>query len=149
MKFFYTIFCFLLAHNLFGQNAGPFKNPSFEGSIFPDWRACEYSESSPDLQPGIGGVTLAPFHGLTYMGMVTRGGFGKTSRESVSQELLYPLSQDSCYTFNIVINHSPNDAYSPYSRTAILRIWGSNNPSVDCGREELLWVLELQIKLGE
>jgi len=141
MKYFYTFFFTLLSYALFGQT-GPFKNPSFEGPgvgfILYDWKDCELSRSSSNLQPGWSMVTIPAYDGPYYLGMVTRSGICTECNESVYQELKYPLSKDSCYTFDIVINHD-SKGYPQEDRKAILRIWGSNNPLEDCGREELLW----------
>lgn len=123
MKLFCTLFCVLFTCSIFGQNTGPFRNPSFETSFFPDWIACSFSFSTPDLQPGLWNVSIPPFQGINYMGMVTRGGFCNACNESVSQKLLYPLSQDSCYSFNIMLSYA-SKGNEGYNDKAILRIWG-------------------------
>ena len=54
--------------------------------------------STPDVQPGNFGVTLAPSHGSTYLGMTARDDF---TWEDVHTSLITPLSMDSCYLIQI------------------------------------------------
>ncbi|MCU0440572.1 MAG: gliding motility-associated C-terminal domain-containing protein [Raineya sp.] len=140
MKYFYSFFLSLLSYTLFGQT-GPFRNPSFEVDIsnlvFYDWIPCAFSSTTPDIQPKWD-TSILPYQGNHYMGMVTRGGLCNTCNESVSQKLLYPLSQDTCYSFDIMLSHDFR-SYTGYSSNAILKIWAGNNPLTNCGREELLW----------
>jgi gliding motility-associated-like protein len=133
--------------SLNGLSQSPFYNPSFEGNYVgvaaPYWQDCVESRSTTNLQPGYDQVNLFPNEGKTYLGMVVRGCLGQTCHESVWQRLKYPLSKDSCYSFNIHLAYEP-DEYAGYNDQAILRIWGGNN---ECKKEELLWTSPQKINI--
>ncbi|MEL7146974.1 MAG: gliding motility-associated C-terminal domain-containing protein [Bacteroidota bacterium] len=124
-------------------------NPSFEGnrgtqSPPDDWRGC-LSNSSPDTQPGLWGVSSPASEGRTYAGLVTRGNLGPSanSNEDLQTRLNTPLSQGETYRFSIDMFSSPQFGHSagsfgflPYTTPAKLEIYGASN---SCRTGELLW----------
>jgi len=98
---------------MFSQTTIQFHNPSFEGIPKPGtryiagWTDCssiEFEGESPvDLQPGFFKVDLDPFHGSTYLGMVTKA-YGVY--ESACQEMKSILIADSLYQFSIYLTKS-------------------------------------------
>ena len=128
------------------------RNASFEDqpnhSQTPrEWIDCGFpGESEPDIQPsGEFGVTMLPYDGGTYLGMVVRD---NSTWERVSQRLSKPMAQGSCYEFSIYLAKSPQylsqsrttDERVNYVRNAKLRIYGGKNP---CDRQQLLAESEL------
>lgn len=128
------------------------RNASFEDqpshSKTPkEWIDCGFpDESEPDIQPsGEFGVTMLPYDGDTYLGMVVRD---NSTWERVSQHLSKPMVQGSCYEFSIHLAKSPTyisqsrvtDQKVNYVRNAKLRIYGGNTP---CDRQQLLAESEL------
>jgi hypothetical protein len=128
------------------------KNPSFEEPSrpgFPDgkgpkgWQDCgKPDESAPDIQPGFFGVTKAPKHGNSYLGMVVRD---NNTWEAISQRLSRPLEVNKLY--EMTLNLCNSDEYTSQSRTNLaqrvnystqvkLRFYGGND---DCARQELLY----------
>lgn len=115
-------------------------NPSFEGkaelAVVPQsWMYQGFpGETPPDLLPYRGnyayvtmsdkgvtkihstewgfGVSLRPYHGNTYLGMVTRD---NETWESLAQELSGALSPDTCYTFSLQLASSAD--YHSLSRS--------------------------------
>lgn len=128
------------------------RNASFEDqpnhSQTPrEWIDCGFpGESEPDIQPsGEFGVTMLPYEGDTYLGMVVRD---NETWERVSQHLSNPMAQGSCYEFSIYLAKSPTyisqsrvtDQKVNYVRNAKLRIYGGKTP---CDRQQLLAESEL------
>ena len=128
------------------------RNASFEGqprhSQTPsEWIDCGFpGESEPDIQPsGEFAVTMLPYDGGTYLGMVVRD---NSTWERVSQRLSKPMAQGSCYEFSIYLAKSPQylsrsrttDQQVNYNRNAKLRVWGGFSP---CDRQQLLAESEL------
>ncbi|WP_421797061.1 OmpA family protein [Haliscomenobacter sp.] len=128
------------------------RNASFEDqpshSKTPkEWIDCGFTgESEPDIQPsGHFGVTMRPFDGFTYLGMVVRD---NETWERVSQHLNKALVQGNCYEFSIHMAKSPiylsqsrlSEKEVNYNRSIKLRIYGGNTP---CDRQQLLAESEL------
>ncbi len=120
---FSSLFLFLTC--FLGQQDGKihFQNPSFEDkprqSASPTgWESLTY-DSTPDILPGAWGVKVAPQHGRTCLGLVTRA---DGSREDVGQSLGETLQKDKCYTFSIYLAHAP--AYAGHNQPVRLRVWG-------------------------
>lgn len=140
-------------------------NPGFNGipeagkKMISGWRDCGYrrfpGQSPVDLQPGAFDVSLEPFEGQSYLGMVSRD---NDTWESVTQELRKPLRKGQCYTFSLYLAASPEyrsdarpDGIAVEEARAsgielksihhvtpiVLRIFGSNN---QCDPTELLAV---------
>ena len=150
MRFFCNLLILsFLPTLLISQEVVYLKNPSFEGvpkygSLPGAWRNCAFnSESPPDLHPvkrGSFGVTQAPMDGKSYVGLVARD---NSTRESIGQQLLAPLTGGQCYTFSIHLCRS--DKLMSRSRTTgksvnlntplSLKIWGGISP---CGTKQLL-----------
>lgn len=132
----------------FAQGVVRLTNPSFEGppshSIQPPyWSDCGFAgQSPPDTHPaGYWGVSKAPYHGGTYLGLVVR--YDQTW-EAVGQQLYTPFVAGQCYEFSAYMCMSEEylsptrlDQRREYSFTtpAVLRIWGAGSL---CQREELL-----------
>jgi hypothetical protein len=131
-------------------------NPSFEhtksdakysASTLPKgWEACNFEgESLPDLQPGSFEVTLKPYHGKSYVGMVGRD---NGTFESINQILTQKLKAGVCYTMSLHLAKSPK--YESFSRTTNeetnfnrplkLIIWGSENASCKISSNKILAV---------
>jgi hypothetical protein len=112
------------------------QNPSFEGvphesSTPPKWQACGYF-STPDILPGLWGVSLAPSNGKSFVGLTARD---DNSFEAMGQQLTQPLKANECYSMSIDLARS--DAYASYNKPIRLRIWGGNSA---CERLQLLAV---------
>jgi hypothetical protein len=89
------------------QGLIPFTNPSFEDkpqqSASPAGWGSQTGGSTPDIQPDIWGVTLAPHSGKTYVGLVTRE---DGTSEDIGQTLRVALEAGKCYRFSIFLAHS-------------------------------------------
>lgn len=126
-----------------------FRNPSFEGQSGANrlprkWVNCGFMEESPpDVHPDPAStfdVSLLPYEGRTYLGMVTRD---NNTWEAVGAELSGPLLKGQCYKFSIALASS--DSYRSMSRATNvpvnytspirLKIWGGND---FCDGQELL-----------
>ncbi len=112
-------------------------NPSFEGIPGPNfpppgWVVCNTATSTPDVQPGSFGVYLPPSNGNTYLGMTTRD---DGTWEDVQSTLMNPLSQDSCYHFQIDLAFQ-QDVSTYIMSPVVLKIYGAN---VMCNKSNLLW----------
>jgi len=88
----------------------PLFNKSFESPPKPGdspigWSDCGiFPQESPiDVQPGFFGVTQAPYHGRSYLGMVTRA---TNTWEMVGQELYRVLEKGKCYEFTLYLAKS-------------------------------------------
>ena len=110
-------------------------NSSFEGQpqeafVPVGWTPCS-SLTTPDIFPGVWGVTLDPAHGDSYMGLITRS---DGSNESVGQRAPSILKKDRCYTFSIYI--AASDTYAGFNDAVKCRIWlGSKS----CQRRQLIF----------
>ena len=114
-----------------------FVNPSFEGTILqlgppPDWDMC-IEGSTPNVQPGKYNVYLAPSHGITYVGLLTRG---TGTWEDMYADLEIPFSKDSCYIFKIDLAFQEAFVASTYVDPVYLNVYGAN---VTCQKNNLLW----------
>jgi hypothetical protein len=134
------------------KNKPPIKlaNPSFEDTAQPghtpkEWLDCGFaSETPPDIHPGSGfnifNVSQKPYHGNTYLGMVTRE---NDTWERVGQKLKTPLEKDVCYSFCIYLMRSPNYVSQSkssskevnYNNPVMLKVWGGN---ALCDKADLL-----------
>jgi hypothetical protein len=155
---------------LFSQDTIYLRNPSFEdtprsGSPFSppikEWNDCGLvdfpNETPPDIHSDnneIWGVTLRPYEGKTYLGLVTR--YSDTF-ESISQSLSKPVEAGKCYKFSVFlavsqeyksmtvrslqerrINGNKSDFSSSmedFSHAVELFIWGGDKY---CNRRQLL-----------
>ncbi len=112
----------------------PFTNPSFEDkpqqSASPAGWGSQTGGSTPDIQPGIWGVTLPPHSGKTYVGLVTRE---DGSAEDIGQTLREALEAGKCYRFSIFLAHSKQ--YAGYNHPVRLRVWGGSKKG---SKEQLL-----------
>jgi hypothetical protein len=110
------------------------------------WETCNFEgETFPDIQPGSFDVTLKPFHGKSYVGMVGRD---NGTFESITQKLPAKLKAGVCYTMSLYLAKSPT--YMSRSRTTNeeinfnrplkLIIWGSENTSCKISTDKILAV---------
>jgi hypothetical protein len=134
------------------KNKPPIKlaNPSFEdtaqaGHTPKEWLDCGFpSETPPDIHPGSGfnifNVSQKPYHGNTYLGMVTRD---NDTWEGVGQKLKSFLEKDVCYNLSVYLMRSPNyksitksgNKEENYNNPIMLKIWGGNS---FCEKTDLL-----------
>jgi hypothetical protein len=131
-------------------------NPSFERTKSDDvnaastlpggWETCSFiGESYPDLQPGSFGVTMKPYHGKSYVGMVGRD---NGTFESITQRLITKLKAGVCYTMSLYLAKSPkyesfthtSDKEVNYNRPLKLILWGSDNTSCKITTDKILAV---------
>lgn len=121
-----------------GQYSGPIKG----------WHDCGLTrfpgESPPDIHPvpyNAWEVTKMPYHGNTFLGLVTRA---NDSWESVSQPLSSMLKAGTCYAFSAMLCQSERyrsgtsrnpDQLENFVRPAVFFVWGGNN---FCDKAELL-----------
>jgi hypothetical protein len=130
-------------------------NPSFErapnngqsaATLPKGWETCNFEgETFPDIQPGSFEVTLKPYHGKSYVGMVGRD---NGTFESITQKLPAKLKAGACYTMSVHLAKSPK--YESFSRTTNketnfnrplkLIIWGSENASCKISTDKVLAV---------
>lgn len=109
-----------------------------------EWYYCgPPEETPPDVQPnGVFGKTQNPYHGYSYLAMVTRD---NNTWEAVGQRLLEPLKAGKCYEFSIflarpVIYQSSSritGELDNFNRPVNLRILGGGPR---CDRREILAV---------
>ena len=110
------------------------QNPSFEGLPQENeppagWGICN-AGSSPDVQPGVWGVTLPAADGNSYVGLTTRA---DGTVEDLTQKLNQPLRTNECYEMSLKLARS--SVYAGFRLPVRLRVWGSTSP---CERTELL-----------
>jgi hypothetical protein len=154
----FWIFCISL---LKGQDTIPLKNPSFEDMprrgtpgvpAIKDWRDCGWNqfpgESPADIHPvtdNAWGVSMPPYDGDTYLGLVVRA---SASWESVSQRLYIPLRAGICYSLTAMLALSDTylsatiatvqartNARESFAHPIILVIWGGQE---ECHKQEIL-----------
>ena len=113
-------------------------NSSFESTIIPFSTPPLWQNwyGSPDTQPGAFCVTLLPYDGNSYLGIL----FGGIS-ESIGQLLSSPIVKDQVYKFSVALSLSNSTVqfcgalpYPPYP--GAFQIWGAKTVG---GRSELLW----------
>jgi hypothetical protein len=122
-------------------------NLSFEGfpqeEVLPNcWESAATKENAqPDTQPsGQFEIYNQPFHGNTYLSMVTQS---DGTVESIGQELSSPLLPKTCYLFGVYLARSVTyKAFSPITDEVVsfknpvqLEIWGGHP---DLRKRELL-----------
>lgn len=110
----------------------PLNNPSLEGrtgkGLVPaSW---EVADGTPDTQPGIFEIKLAPSAGSSYVGMHSGKGF----LEGIAQQLGRPLQPDTTYICSFDLAYTP--AYLYPACYGNLAIFGGNAPG---DTAELLW----------
>lgn len=159
MKTLFITFLFseLIFSCLFSQQVIELKNPSFEdkprkGSYdsrpIKGWTNCGVIyypiESPPDIHPvsvPAWGVTMKPWEGATYLGLVARA---TGARESVSQKLSTPLQAEKCYTVSVYLALSKEyksatmfsmEVLQDFSNPVELLVWGGN---LICEHSQLL-----------
>ncbi|MCS7035565.1 MAG: OmpA family protein [Saprospiraceae bacterium] len=134
--------CLLLAQKEILLNNPSFEDTPAAGKTPQGWYNCGAPEETPpDIQPGAFGVTKAPNHGKTYVGLVVRD---NETNEAVGQRLARPLEADECYEFSVDLCRS--ETYISLSRTTaemvnyatpvVLRVWGGN---AYCEKGEMLY----------
>lgn len=147
--FLFFLFTFLIVsvESVYGQDAIPLFNASFEDypraeRVPRGWKDCGFpNESAPDTHPGGAfQVIKKPSHGNTYLGMVVRD---NDTWERVSQQLLSPIQANQCYSF--IINLCRSELYVSLSRVNAkpanyvqpikLVIWGGDDY---CSKKERL-----------
>lgn len=110
-----------------------FNNPSFEGTAGigvtpPGWSNCS---GTPDVAPGVFGITLAPANGSTYIGLVTDvSGY----KEAVGQP--FTFTAGVTYNFSINLAHSAFYYDANYGRAGRLNVWAGSG---SCGKAQLIW----------
>ena len=141
------LFFLSTSQNVFAQEAhSKFKNSSFEDlprpAIAPvQWFSYDFeNQSPPDVHPcnpPVFGVKNKPYHGQTYLGLVTRE---NKTYESVTQLLEKPFKKEECYSFSIYLAQSPNyesrvtwakDKIVNFTAPTVLHIWGGNKKNDD------------------
>jgi len=108
-------------------------NPSLEGrtgkGLIPAYWLV--ADGTPDTQPGVFEIRLAPSAGNSYMGMHSGKGF----LEGIAQQLPGPLKQDSAYVLSLDLAYTSYYLYPAcYGNMAI---FGGNAPG---DTAELLWM---------
>jgi len=116
------VLCLLLPY-VAQHSQVPLSNASFEGapaaSAIPNGWISLSPGSTPDILPGAWGLLAPPFHGNSFLGLVTRE---DGTREDISQNLPVVLSPGVCYRFSIYLAHLPD--YVGYNQPLRLRVWG-------------------------
>lgn len=110
----------------------PLGNPSLEGPVGKGkvpapWKV---AAGTPDTQPGIFEIALAPSAGRSYIGMHSGRGF----LEGIAQQLVRPLQPDSVYICSFDLAFTP--AYLYPACYGNLAVFGGNAPG---DTAELLW----------
>ena len=115
-----------------------FANPSFEGTPMANiapapWVVCMPGQT-PDIQPGVWGVTLAPSNGGSYVGLVAEP--SANWQEGVSQQLSTPFIAGITYTFTVDLANSSSTGGGIDPGCAECQIWGGFGA---CDQNTLLW----------
>ncbi len=110
-----------------------FNNPSLEGGpgagvTPPGWSNCS---GTPDVLPGVWGVTLPPFSGNSYVGLVTDAGGYK---EAIGQPFAFTASVNYSFSLNLARSAVYSSGYGAGGR---LNVWAG---SASCGKVQLIWV---------
>ncbi|WP_343688994.1 gliding motility-associated C-terminal domain-containing protein [Chitinophaga sp.] len=111
----------------------PLKNPSLEGTAGleraapPEWSIIE---ETPDIQPGVYGLTMPASDGNTYVGMVAN----TYIQEGITQLLVQPLDSGKSYSLSFDLAYAAD--YSWAITYGGFAIYGGNEFGK---REELLW----------
>jgi hypothetical protein len=110
-----------------------FNNASFEGSpgagvTPPGWSNCY---GTPDVLPGVWGVTLAPASGNTYIGLANTT---SAYKEAVGQP--FAFTAGVTYTFSINLARSTTYQDPAYNVGGRLNVWAG---SASCAKAQLLW----------
>ena len=143
IKLSFLVFLFLgISFYSFSQNENLLLNPSFEGSIAKtgqvplNWHNEGFPNASPtdihSKESRFFGVNTAPFHGDTYLGMVTRS---NKTWEAIGQKLARPLLKDSSYLFSVYLarseshrSYDQNIRQQAHFITPVrLRVWARND----------------------
>ena len=128
------LFVGLLAVSFNPDSSILLNNPSFEGvpedaRVPDDWFACG-NYSTPDILPGPWGVYQEPYHGDTFLGLISRE---DGTWEHIGQKLSKPLKKDECYTFSVKLARSSGSV--GYNKALKFRVWGGTDK---CQRAQLL-----------
>lgn len=75
--------------------------------------------ATPDIQPGLWGVTLLPAEGRSYVGLIARE---DGTREGIAQMLTQPLRAGQCYYMNVALARDPH--YAGFNLPLRLRLLG-------------------------
>lgn len=142
LLFVFLMSCFAI--KTYSQCSGTIltvNNPSFEGTpqagaAPPDWGVCQPG-TTPDIQPGIWGVTLAPANGNSYVGMVDRANTGW--HEGVSQVLSGPMVAGTIYNFTIDLATTNSTQGGITPGCIELQIYGNMGGNNGCDETTLLW----------
>jgi len=107
-------------------------NPSFEASPAmhtppPGWTKCD---GTPDILPGVFGVTQAPSNGSTYVGLVTEADW----KESIEQPFTFVAGKN--YTFSIDLAYSAYYSSTTYGNPSQLKVWAGSS---SCAQSVLIW----------
>ena len=73
------------------------------------WHWCEDGANSPDLQPGYWRVTVPPFHGSHYAGLITKNYRNKVYGESIAAPLSFTVDSPQFITFRLANNPIQNN----------------------------------------
>ncbi len=137
------LFLFSFSNFLMAQCGGTIltvDNPSFEGTpephvTPPDWDIC-MPGNTPDTQPGSWGITLPPYDGTSYIGLVWGG---SSWVEGASQTLSSPMVAGTTYEFTIAIATTASTDGGIDPGCVELQIWGNMGGNSGCDHSELLW----------
>jgi hypothetical protein len=117
-----------LAHGQTNLNNSSFEGITGAGTTPPGWSNCY---GTPDVLPGVWDVTLAPFNGSTYVGLVTDyGGY----QEAVGQPFTFTASVNYSFSLNLARSTMYSDGYGAGGR---LNVWAG---SANCGKSQLIWI---------
>lgn len=139
---FITVILFARLYS-FGQCGGPtltVNNPSFEGSPAPhvtppQWDICQPGVT-PDTQPGSWGISLPPYDGSSYIGLVWGG---SSWVEGASQTLSSPMIAGTTYNFTLALASTSSTGGGILPGCVELQIWGNSGGNSGCDMSELLW----------
>jgi|GEM_PF-1675837 len=109
-----------------------FNNPSLEGTpgmgVTPTgWSNCN---ESPDVLPGVFGVTLAPANGSTYMGLVT----AVEGKEAAGQPFAFTAGVNYSISLNLARSAIYYDA--DFGQAGRLNVWAG---TTGCAKTQLIW----------
>ena len=95
-----------------------------QGINIINWSGC-VPNTTLDIQPGTWGISLPPFDGDSYMGMVCRGTTGTNANtcEDARQQLNQPLLAGRCYTLSIQLAYGDNFTIEDYRNPIDLEIF--------------------------
>lgn len=141
-KIFTSSFLLIILFNSISAQVIQFQNPSFEGTpgtphvTPPLWDICQPG-MTPDIQPGVWGVTLAPSNGSSYIGLCNQ--ISGSWLEGANQALLNPLVSGTTYSFFIDLATTNSTVGGITPGCIELQVYANTGGNSGCDMSNLVW----------